>query len=288
VETGAVRSFVAVARELSFSRAAAGLGLSQPAVSQAVARLERVLGVRLFVRTSREVRLTDEGKVLLPYAEAMLEHVGAFESEAVRLASALGAPITLGYCPLVGGLAARVARRAGVDVDLVRLGWSGATAALAEGQVPIALMPTPFPAGLPSTARFHVPLTHVAVPTAAPLARAARVSAAQLTGVRVLMPAHRPAGGVWSVVAGALRSVFVPADLDDLPAALDLVAAGRGALVAPALLSETVRRPDVRFVRLAFPTATPRLTYGLVWSADRASAEVMAVIQALRDILRTP
>jgi DNA-binding transcriptional LysR family regulator len=85
-----------------------------------------------------------------------------------------------------------------------------------------------------------------------------------------------------------VRSSFVPADLDDLPGALDLVAAGRGVLVAPALLASTVRRPDVAFVPLAFPGGPPRMTYGLVWPADRASTEVMALIQTVRSLLRVP
>src|SRR5262245_8479679 len=66
-----IACFVRVAARLSFSRAATELGMSQPAVSQAVARLERRLGLRLFERTSREVRLCDEGKLLLPYAEGL-------------------------------------------------------------------------------------------------------------------------------------------------------------------------------------------------------------------------
>src|SRR5688572_20019300 len=117
-----------VAQRLSFSRAAAELGMSQPAVSQAVARLERSLGLRLFERTSREVQLSDAGKVLLPYAEALLDQVGAFAAEAARLAVPTGQAIRLAYCPLVGGFAARVARRLAlrspaVELDLRTAGW---------------------------------------------------------------------------------------------------------------------------------------------------------------------
>jgi DNA-binding transcriptional LysR family regulator len=273
-----VACFVRVASSLSFSRAAASLGMSQPAVSQAVARLERALGVRLFERSSRSVRLTDDGKVLLPYAEGLLEHASAFLAEAARLSSATSASIRLAYCPVVAGLAARVVRRLpSVEVELVRAGWAAASALLTSGSVATALMTTPFPPGMVSTARFSVPLTHVALPAAAPLARASSVSVAQLSGSRVLVPRH----------GRALSSAFLPADLEDLPAALDLVAAGRCALVAPGLLAETVRRPDVAFVPLAVRPA-PVMTYGLAWSAPRASADVMALVQAAREILRAP
>ena len=290
-----IACFVQVARELSFSRAAVALGLSQPAVSQAIARLERALGLSLFDRTSREVHLTDAGKGLLPYAETLLDHVGAFVAEAARLAAGAGPPIRLAYCPLVGGLAARAARRLArrvpaVEVELRRAGWAEASAALTGGSVSAALMSTPHPAGLASTARFHVPVDRLAVPAAWPLASSTRVVPGQLAGLRLLVPHDWPPGGLWSAVAAALRTAavrpaFVPADLDDLPGALDLVAAGRGALLAPHLLASTVRRPDVRFVPLA-GTGELRLTYGLVWPGERPSAELMALVQAVRAILR--
>ncbi|MFC7646147.1 LysR family transcriptional regulator [Streptosporangium lutulentum] len=58
--------FALVAQRLSFSRAAAELHMSQPAMSQAIGRLERSLGVRLFERTSREVRLSPRARRSCP------------------------------------------------------------------------------------------------------------------------------------------------------------------------------------------------------------------------------
>jgi DNA-binding transcriptional LysR family regulator len=290
--------FTAVAQRLSFSRAAAGLGMSQPAVSQAVARLERALGLRLFERTSREVQLSDAGKVLLPLAEALLDQVAAFSAEAARLAVPSGPAIRLAYCPLVGGLAARVARRLarrspGIEVELRVAGWSAATAELAQGTAPAALMSTPFPAGLASTARFRLPISHLAVPAGGPLAGATRLRLGQLARHDVLLPRLRPAGSVWARLAALLpeattttRSRATADDLDDLTAALDLVAAGQGLLPVPRLLAQTVLRPDIRFLPL--DTGGLAMTYGLVWSPDRATAEVMALVQAVQQILRSP
>lgn len=68
-------AFVQVARLGSFARASEALGLSQPALSQAVAQMEDLLGTRLFHRTTRAVRLTEEGALLLPRAEAILGSV---------------------------------------------------------------------------------------------------------------------------------------------------------------------------------------------------------------------
>jgi DNA-binding transcriptional LysR family regulator len=75
VELRDLRIFLALAEELHFGRTAARLGLSQPAVSDAIRILESRLGLRLFDRTSRRVELTPAGRdlvtQLLPTVEAL-------------------------------------------------------------------------------------------------------------------------------------------------------------------------------------------------------------------------
>jgi DNA-binding transcriptional LysR family regulator len=67
-----METFLAVAEERSFSRAAARLHRTQPAVSQAIAKLEGELGETLFERSSRDGTLTDAGEVLREYAAKLL------------------------------------------------------------------------------------------------------------------------------------------------------------------------------------------------------------------------
>ena len=73
VELRQLETFRAVARELSFSRAAAGLGYVQSSVSSQVAALEREFGVPLFDRLGRTIALTEAGTVMLDYAERLLD-----------------------------------------------------------------------------------------------------------------------------------------------------------------------------------------------------------------------
>jgi len=71
-----LETFLAVAQERSFSRAAQRLRRTQPAVSQVIRKLEREIGESLFDRSSREGLLTDAGAVLLEYAQRLLNMRG--------------------------------------------------------------------------------------------------------------------------------------------------------------------------------------------------------------------
>jgi DNA-binding transcriptional LysR family regulator len=283
-----VSCFARVAERRSFSRAAADLGLSQPAISQAIGRLERGLGVRLFERTSRAVAPTPAGHALVPYAEALLDAAAALAAEAARQATP---SIRFAYPPLVGALVARIARRLSrrspaIDLDLRPAGWTAASAALQSGDVPVAILSQPFPGGLPTTARFQVPVTHLAVPAGDPLTGRPAIGPDDLRRHRVLLPANRPSGSMWARLAVRFpRHRVAGTDLDDFAGALDLVAAAAGLLPTPRLVAETIRRHDVRFV--PFDAGDLRLTYGLVWRPDAASAEVMAVVSTVQEALRT-
>jgi DNA-binding transcriptional LysR family regulator len=70
-----LRAFVTVARERSFTRAAAQLGLSRSALSHAMAGLEARLGVRLFTRTTRSVSTTEAGARLLDAVAPRLDEI---------------------------------------------------------------------------------------------------------------------------------------------------------------------------------------------------------------------
>jgi DNA-binding transcriptional LysR family regulator len=72
LQTNDMAAFLAVVREGSFGRAASSLLVSQPAISDRMARLERTAGAPLFVRTARGAALTPAGEAFLPYAERTL------------------------------------------------------------------------------------------------------------------------------------------------------------------------------------------------------------------------
>ena len=67
-----LKIFMTLAHEGSFTKAAAALGISQPAVSQNISELEKTTGVRLFDRLKGEIVLTEQGKIFMDYAESIL------------------------------------------------------------------------------------------------------------------------------------------------------------------------------------------------------------------------
>jgi DNA-binding transcriptional LysR family regulator len=94
--------FRAVARLQHISRAASELGITQPALSRAIARLERDVGVELFVRRGRTIALTRYGTAFLRHAERALDAIDAGIREAGDLAGADATLLSLGFLRTLG------------------------------------------------------------------------------------------------------------------------------------------------------------------------------------------
>src|SRR5919109_2058925 len=91
-----LRYFVALAQELSFTRAAERLHVSQPPLSQQIRALEDELGTPLFTRTSRRVELTAAGEVFLEHAKAVLERIEQASSQARAIGAGTSGHLEIG------------------------------------------------------------------------------------------------------------------------------------------------------------------------------------------------
>jgi LysR family nitrogen assimilation transcriptional regulator len=104
MELKELRNFMRVARAGSVSRAADELRLAQPALSRQISKLERELGVSLFSRHGRGVRLSAAGSLLLERAEAIVHLVRQTSDEIREDRSLAAGRVTLGVPPAAGRL----------------------------------------------------------------------------------------------------------------------------------------------------------------------------------------
>jgi DNA-binding transcriptional LysR family regulator len=140
-----LRYFVAVAEELNFSRAAERLHMAQPPLSAAIRQLEQELGVELLLRTTREVRLTDAGRVFLDGAHRTLAEVERTRVETSRAAAGEIGELRVAFSwsgrfetlPVIG----RAFRRSHPDVTLLtEQMWNARMLpALRSGEIDVAL-----------------------------------------------------------------------------------------------------------------------------------------------------
>ncbi len=181
--------FVAVAEELSFTRASRRLHVVQSGVSSAIQGLERELGAPLFDRDRHRVALTDAGLALLPEARATLAAAQAAQDAVAQARAGLRGTLTVGTMVSIGtvnvaGLLGRFhTTHPGVSVHLRHApgGSAGLAAQVIAGELDLALVALPgqAPAGLRLQPLTEEPLLLIAA-TWHPLAGRRGVTLAQL------------------------------------------------------------------------------------------------------------
>lgn len=98
-----LKSFIAVVDEGGFTAASRRLGLSQPAVSRAVASLEKELGLALLVRGREGLALTDAGSLAITHAREAVRQLGLMRTEVAALAGEITGTLSLASLPSVTG-----------------------------------------------------------------------------------------------------------------------------------------------------------------------------------------
>jgi LysR family hydrogen peroxide-inducible transcriptional activator len=101
MELHQLKYFCAIADTGSFSQAALLAHVSQPALSQQIAKLEDELGTRLFDRLGRSVKLTELGRTFLPRARAVLHDLESARSDIVERKTSITGPISIGAIPTI-------------------------------------------------------------------------------------------------------------------------------------------------------------------------------------------
>jgi DNA-binding transcriptional LysR family regulator len=243
-----LRSFVAVAEELSFVRAARRLHIAQPPLSMRIRRLEAFVGARLLDRSRQHVAVTEAGAHLLERARHLLAEAARAAEETGRIARGEGGSLRVGYTPtatfdvLPQLLQGYRARYPDVRLELREMRSALQTTALAEGGIEIGFVCAPVAADRFERDVLAEERLVLALPERHPLARRARVPVRALDALPMVLvdPAVEP-GWARPAQQALLEARIAPRfvqQTDGKIAQLGLVAAGVGA----ALVSESVGR----------------------------------------------
>ncbi|MDQ4061053.1 MAG: LysR family transcriptional regulator [Pseudomonadota bacterium] len=192
-ELAQLRSFVAVATELHFGRAAKRLNMTQPPLSRQIQLLELDLGVQLLTRTSRSVQLTPAGRAFLVEARSLLQQSEAAVQVARRAANAHGGAVTVGFIGATTyGFLPRLVTKAGAELPNIEVTFKEMSAseqiqALELGRIDLGLIrPPPDLRRIVSACVMRENLA-LALPLQHPLAKRRRPQLQQIDGEPFIM-----------------------------------------------------------------------------------------------------
>jgi LysR family hydrogen peroxide-inducible transcriptional activator len=149
MEMHQLQYFVAVAQASSFSRAAEACRVSQPSLSQQIAKLEVEVGQRLFDRLGRRVQLTDAGRLLLDSAQAILATAEDAKRRMKDDANLAGCRLAVGAIPTIAPYLLPIVlrhfekRHAGVEVTIHEDVTRNLIGAVTAGELDLAVMALP-------------------------------------------------------------------------------------------------------------------------------------------------
>jgi DNA-binding transcriptional LysR family regulator len=288
-----LRYFVAVAEELNFSRAARRLQMAQPPLSVAIRQLEQELGAELFLRSSREVKLTEAGRALLDGARRTLADADRAMADARRAAAGELGSLRLGFSwsarfetlPALG----RALRAQRPDVTLLTEEmWNARmAAALRGGTIDAAVALCPEVAGELSYEPVRREVVVALLGTRHGLAGEATIPLSALAEDGFVLFPRELAPRLYDVLVGLCRSVGFEPNVRSESFHTGWELGVLAELPVVALVPESVGRKcddGVAAVELSDPV--DRLETDVVWRADDSSPTVAAFLDVAREVFR--
>ncbi|WP_254811434.1 LysR family transcriptional regulator [Streptomyces cavourensis] len=291
-----LNAFLAVAEELHFGRAAKRLQMAQPPLSQQIRQLERELGVQLFHRNTRSVRLTSAGESFLDPVRTVLDDLDT----AVRAARSAGkgeyGRVTIGFAGASSHETlprlTRAVRAAHPGLELVMTGQTYANTALsrvADGSLDLGFVR--LPVTRPGVAHRVIDQEELicALPSDHPLARRVSVPLDVLAGEPFVSFPANSGSTVRDAMTEACESAgFTPRVVQEAPDSytiLALVAAGVGVTLTVTSVQH-IQQNGLVYRPVAGPPI--RLSAALAWRPDNPSAALRAVLAVAGEALPTP
>ena len=292
-----LRYFIAVADELSFTRAAAVLRVAQSAVSTQIRLLEAAVGVELLERTSRRVQLTGAGRIFLQGAKKITADLEEIKTQARRIGRAETGHLAVGFIgaqshewmPLV--LKRFRQKYPDVEVTLTEMVPSAQLEALATRKLDVGVVGAidgKPPPGL-QVACIAEEQPMLGMPSDHELANRTSVRLQQLRGEKLILTSRENAPNYRSWLARLFLHAGVETnvvqEVDRARTAVQYVAAGFGI----SIFGEHITRqpaPGVIFVPLR--PCPQKLRYGIAWRKDPSERLVHRFIEYTKEQLGLP
>ena len=282
-----LRYFAAVAETLSFTQAAADCGVAQSALSQQIARLEADVGATLFSRSPRQVRLTEAGAVLLPWARRLLSDVEQAQQDLDALGGLRRGRLRLGLIQTVASavdlpaiLGDYRARHPGIELSVSYRTSEALLAAVLDAELDLALVglgPERVPPGLDHRLLVSEPLVAV-VSAGHRLADRERIDLAELAGEEFIW-FSRGTGLRSAVEAACARAGLTPPqnlEIGLIGEMIRLAAHGLGVTLVPRSAVSGSSAPDN-----APPSSPPSPSpspYAVLHLTDRSAVHRVGVV----------
>lgn len=284
-----LRTFVVVAEERSFTKAAARLHISQPPLSRHIRQLEDMLGVQLLARNRQRVDLTTEGKILLAKARSVIHGADDILNAANDLRAGTAGTLTMGLASGLWSVALAIRSRFAasygrVNLDVVDIGPGNQCDPLVTQAVDVSLTRGESHNRLLLRHRLCEEHIVVMLPESHPLAGRTSVAVSALAGETVATTTSIISDRVLELYS---RAGISAAGIIDSPADVGsnairmLVASGRAVgFAVESRWTDSARVPGIATVRLEGPDTS--IPVYLSWRKDEQSQSVLGLVECGR------
>lgn len=268
-----LRYFLAAARHEHLGRAAEELGMSQPALSRSILRLEDELGVQLFDRAGRGVRLNASGRLLLRRVERAFAELEDARREITELADRAGRTVSIGFLATLGErlipelIRGFRASAPGVEFRLLQGPHPMLRQKLAEGEIDLCLVsPRIVDAGIEWRPLYEEEL-RVLVPAGHRLAGRGEIGLSEIAGepIIALKSTYGLRQSLDRLAGEAGFTPIIAFEAEEIATLQGLVGASFGVTLVP----ESAVRTDDLSVSLHVTAPACGRTVGLAWRSGR-------------------
>lgn len=286
-----VRSFIAVAEELNFGRAARRLGLSQPPLSKQIQALESAIGVPLFERSRNGVRLTKGGEAALREAYRLVEQAERVQQAARQAEAGEKGQLTIGYLPsafyeVLPQLLTRFREKwPDVEVSLKEFNTAGAVQELRNGRIDAAVIRMAQTVEPLESLLLRSEQCFVALPAAHALAKSAVLRLEDLAGQTFVVPSSQAFPRYYNAILEAFVKARVRPRFHhealSIATLLAVVASGLAVSLVPRSLQDSPTN-GVAFVPLV--ETIPIVDMSLVWNGHAPTRLVENLIAVAKTV----